>query len=111
MVLNVLEKLGGEDWLLNEAVADPKAYMALLSKMIPKQSLASDLGDITVKLINRYGDTLEISHDHDRAAIPAAGADSDEDGLGQPIQIATGGSPPAEGGLCNPRLIERYEDE
>ena len=109
-VLRVYEKLNGDDWLFIQAQADPKAFMSLLSKMLPKQTALESVGDITVNLINRYGDQLEITQmSH---AIKSPGVDGASptggNGSGQPDKTATSGNPKSAVGGRSPVLIERY---
>ena len=40
--LNVLERLGGEDWLLDFAKKDPKTFVMILAKLLPNNV---NLGD------------------------------------------------------------------
>lgn len=98
-VLRVYEKLDGDDWLFVQAQADPKAFMSLLSKMLPKQTAMESVGDITVNLINRYGDHIETQQI--AVGLPDGAPPTGGNGSGQPTKIATSGNP-------NPRLIERY---
>ena len=104
-ILSTYSRLGGPDWLWTQAQADPKAFFELLKKMIPNPTIADTIADITVKLINRYGEKMEIearTHAVTPDSAPAAGGNG---GSGQLIETATSGN------LPNPRLIERYEDD
>ncbi len=105
-ILDVYETLGGAEWLLGEAKIDPKGYMNMLSKLLPKSIDAADLHGITIMLVDQYleGDRqVLIQHTSDRSpalpasAAPAAGGGPSE--LGQPaskFKTATSGNPEIE---------------
>ena len=37
MILGALDDLGGQTWIVEQAKADPKAFLALLSKLLPSE--------------------------------------------------------------------------
>jgi hypothetical protein len=97
-IFNVLERLGGEDWLYVQALADPKNFMELLKKMVPAQTVGDDLTGLVVKLIDRYA--CGSSTPQGNASIAISGSRTlppptavEDDGHGQPIETATGGNP------------------
>lgn len=79
-VLDVFERLGGMMWLLTQAKNDPRGFLDLLKKILPRNIQAEGLEGITVRLVDQYGNAIEI----------------DTHRGGQPV--ATGGSIPAESG-------------
>lgn len=84
-VLEVFEKLGGTSWLLSQAIADPKAFLDLLKKLIPKNVQLDNLAGFQVNLIDQFGNEIQI----------ATGDTST--GKGQPSDgIATGGNLPLD---------------
>ncbi len=90
-VLDTLVKLGGADWIFTQAIADPKSYLDLLKRILPRNLQLDGIEGLTVTLIDRFGNSMEIdaSGGASRPASPAAGGN----GSGQPIQIATSGTP------------------
>src|SRR6188472_4506923 len=46
MVLAALDRAGGEDYLLEQATANPKAFMSLLARIIPAQVTGADGKDL-----------------------------------------------------------------
>lgn len=116
-VLQVFHKLGGQDWLYAQADADPKGFLELLKKMVPTQSTIDDLQEITVKLINKYGESAEIHATTGRILPPPrSGAAAGGNGPGQPTadkdersRTATSGNPAASVAGCGPtKLLERF---
>jgi len=100
-ILNVYQTMGGADWLFIQAQADPKAFFELLKKMIPNPTIADNIADITIKLINKYNESIEIKAHSGHIATSEQGSGQPED---SPSQTATGGTP-------NPvKLIERYDE-
>jgi len=69
-VLEVYDKLGNTSWLFNQALADPKAFLALLSKLIPKSVQLDDLAGFTVNVIDQFGARIEISKSDKPATNP-----------------------------------------
>ena len=107
-ILNVFERLGGEDWLFIEAKSDPKAYLELLKKMVPSPSLGDMLSELKINLINRYGDEMQIeaighSSKSDPTRSPGSPGAVSNSEPGQLKETATSGNPP--------KLIERFEDD
>ena len=94
-VLEVFDKLGGASWLLTQATVDPKGFLDLLKKLIPKSVQLEDLQGIQVNLIDQFGNEVSINTGatcaHEEAPVVAADAISQEPGH---LQIATGGNPP-----------------
>lgn len=37
MITGALDELGGQAWLIEQARSDPRAFMALLSKLVPRE--------------------------------------------------------------------------
>lgn len=59
-LLQVYTLLGGAQWVFTQAMADPKSYMSILNKLIPT-NVSLDLEEgLSVKLIDRYGNSVEI---------------------------------------------------
>jgi len=104
-ILDVFELLGGSKWLLSQANIDPKGFLAMLSKMIPKSIDADDLQGLTIMLIDQYvegGDNKILNIETRSPAIPASAAPAAGGGpseLGQPTDqfpttgTATSGNP------------------
>lgn len=59
-VLEVFDKLGGASWLLMQAQIDPKSFLELLKRMIPKSVQLDDLQGIQINLIDQFGNTVQI---------------------------------------------------
>jgi len=97
-ILNVYQTMGGADWLFVQAQADPKAFFELLKKMIPNPTIADNIADITIRLINKYNESIEIKAHSGHLATSEQGPGQPGDSLSQ---TATGGTP---------KLIERYDD-
>lgn len=103
-VLEVFDKLGGASWLLTQATVDPKGFLDLLKKLIPKSVQLEDLQGIRVNLIDQFGNEVSINTNtnsmintgatcaQEEAPVVAADAISQEPGH---LQIATGGNPPS----------------
>ena len=52
MVLGALDRAGGEDYLLRQADQEPKAFMALLGRVLPMQVQGTgDKGEIVHRVI------------------------------------------------------------
>lgn len=49
MILNALESAGGEDYLFNQAIKNPTAFMTLLGKTVPSDLNAKLSGLVNVK--------------------------------------------------------------
>ncbi len=95
MILDVLGELGGMKWLLGQARIDPRGYIELLKKVLPKTIQAEGLDGLTILLRDQYGNTMEVSTLGRASPTPATGGQLDESGPGQP-QIATSGNPNTE---------------
>lgn len=67
-VLSVFEELGGASWLLVQAKADPKSFLDLLKKLIPKNVQLDNLAGFTVNLIDQFGNEVQINTNPDPAA-------------------------------------------
>lgn len=59
-ILDVYDTLGGASWLLIEAKSDPKAFMSLLTKLIPKSIQLDGLAGFSINLIDQFGASVEI---------------------------------------------------
>jgi len=55
IVLEALEKLGGADWLANQAARNPKDFMAMLCKMIPKTLDKHVNGNVSLSVLSEFG--------------------------------------------------------
>ena len=95
MILDVLDRLGGLEWLFGQAKIDPRGYIELLKKVLPKTIQAEGLDGLTVLLRDQYGNTLEVNTLGRASPVPATGGRLNESGPGQPPQIATSGNPTA----------------
>ena len=91
-ILDVFDKLGGIEWLLGQAQIDPRGFIELLKKVLPKTIQAEGLDGLTVLLRDQYGNTLEVNTLGRTSPVPAASGDTPALGSGHP-QIATGGNP------------------
>lgn len=85
-VLEVYQELGGTSWLLQEAILDPKAFLSLLSKLIPKSMQIDDLTGFEVNIVDQFGGRIEINK-RNATEVPHVQRRS-----GQPL-IATSGNP------------------
>lgn len=95
-VLDVFNRLGGASWLMTQAQADPRAFIELLKKLLPKSMQLDDLPGLRINLIDQFGNEVQI----DTGAPPdaATGARLARSGqLPLPQKIATGGSPTSSG--------------
>jgi hypothetical protein len=90
-VLDVFEKLGGLTWLLGQAKVDPRGFLDLLKKILPRNIQAEGLEGITVRLVDQYGNAIEIDTHRGGQPVAAGGSQSSESGQ---LQIATSGNPP-----------------
>ena len=90
-VLDVFDELGGMKWVLGQAVVDPRGFLELLKKILPRNIQAEGLEGITVRLIDQYGNAIEIDTHPGVKPIAAGGNQSPESGQ---LQIATSGNPP-----------------
>jgi len=53
MIVNALDKAGGEDYLLQQARANPVAFMSLIGRVLPKDVNVGGQGDNPIKTIHR----------------------------------------------------------
>jgi hypothetical protein len=90
-VLDVFDELGGSIWLMTQAQVDPKGFIELLKKILPRNIQAEGLEGITVRLVDQYGNAIEI--DTHRGGRPVAAGGNIPSESGQ-LQIATSGTPP-----------------
>lgn len=88
-VLEVFEKLGGTSWLLTQAQADPKSFLDLLKKLIPKNVQLDNLAGFTVNLIDQFGNEVKIDTNPATCLLSEASGQPSDD-------IATGGSLPLD---------------
>ena len=91
-VLEVFNNLGGASWLMTQAIADPKSFLELLKKLIPKSVQLEDLQGLQINLIDQFGNQLQIQ----TGASPEVAADAEHLKSGQ-LQSATGGNLPPLG--------------
>ena len=93
-VLDVFNRLGGASWLMTQAQADPRAFIELLKKLLPKSIQLDDLPGLHISLIDQFGNEVQISTN--TGAPPNAAAGERLAKSGQlplsPRKIATGGS-------------------
>lgn len=118
-VLEVYNLLGGASWLLTEAKANPRAFLELLKKMIPSGIQMEDLHGFSIRLIDQFGNQIEIDASGGVPAIappPAARGDQSSHEPGQLNQIApkahteiaTGGNPQASEAEVN--IQDTFDD-
>ena len=105
IILDAFDRLGGVEWLLGQAIIDPRGFIELLKKVLPKTIQAEGLDGLTVLLRDQYGNTLEVNTLGRASPVPATGGRLDGSGPGQP-QIATSGNPTAP---VEVQLKETYE--
>ena len=101
-VLNVFDQLGRETWLKTQATLDPKTFLNMLGKLIPKSIDAEDLQGMSIIIVDQYLEGDKVLHIHKDArshALPASAAHAAGGGpteLGLPasqFETATGGNP------------------
>lgn len=51
MILAALDKVGGADYLAEQAVKQPVAFMTLVGKVLPMQVVGRDGGNVTLEII------------------------------------------------------------
>lgn len=100
-VLDVFGELGGVIWLKEQAKGDPRGFIELLKKIMPSNIQAEGFGDITVRIVDQYGNVLEI--DAQGGGQPVATGGDHSPRSGQP-QIATSGNP-----ITDVKIKETYE--
>jgi len=54
MILNALNKAGGEEYLLDQARNNPGPFMSLVGKILPKDINAKVEGQVTINLVNEF---------------------------------------------------------
>ncbi len=88
------QKLGGLAWLIEQATVAPQEFMKLLQKMMPKQVDLDLMEGTTIRLIDQFGQTIEVSnsgasaHPHQPSLPPPRTSPRNSEGG----QIATGGN-------------------
>lgn len=91
-VLEVYKRIGGTSWLMTQAQADPKSFLDLLKRLIPKSVQLDDLEGVQINLIDQFGNTVEIQMNNAQS-LPI-----NEDIVCLPQstknKIATSGNPP-----------------
>ncbi len=55
------QNLGGLSWLVAQAQASPGEFMKLLQKMLPNKIDLGSLEGTTIKLIDQFGQSIEVS--------------------------------------------------
>ena len=105
-ILNVFGQLGGSQWLFTQATIDPRGFMELLKKILPRQIEMDNLDGLTVILTDQYGNTLEVTAGGGQPV--ATGGDHPHPRSGQP-QIATGGNPTVTESGAKVVLKETFE--
>lgn len=99
-VLDVFNRLGGASWLMTQAKADPRAFIELLKKLLPKSIQIDDLPGLQINLIDQFGNEVRISTGSAPDAATSKGlAKSGQ--LPSSHEIATGGSPTPSGSLSS----------
>ena len=88
-ILAVFGRLGGAQWLQQQAVIDPRGFTELLKKILPRQIEMDNLDGLTVLLRDQYGNTLEVTAGGGQPVV-TGGDHSPRPGQSQ---IATGGNP------------------
>ena len=90
-ILEVFGRVGGADWLLQQAIADPRGFIELLKKILPRQIEMDNLDGLTVLLRDQYGNELEINPLGRVSPTPAIGGSPSSE-PGQLSRTATGGN-------------------
>jgi hypothetical protein len=55
MILGALNASGGQKWFVQQAAANPVAFMALLGKVLPMQVTGSESQEIKISLVHYAG--------------------------------------------------------
>ena len=55
MILGALNANGGQNWLEQQATANPVAFMTLLGKVLPMQVAGSESQEIKISLVRYAG--------------------------------------------------------
>jgi len=53
MILGALDDAGGQTYLYQQALEEPKAFLALIAKVIPREVENKISGDLSIKTITR----------------------------------------------------------
>ncbi|MFA6396900.1 MAG: hypothetical protein WCW84_13130 [Sulfurimonas sp.] len=53
MILGALDDAGGQTYLYQQALDEPKAFLALIAKVIPREVENKISGDLSIKTITR----------------------------------------------------------
>jgi hypothetical protein len=53
-VLRAFDRLGGEAWLIDQATADPRAFITLLQRVLPKTIDLDGANDLIIQLIDTF---------------------------------------------------------
>jgi len=69
-IFTVYSRLGGDEWLLKQAKKDPKGFIALLTKLLPKNTDGLEPKNSTSAVSTRQ----EIEQELKRRQIPLPGA-------------------------------------
>lgn len=94
-ILDVLYKpaeeggLGGAYWILQQAKIDPRGFMDLLKRILPRNLQLDGVEGLSITLIDTFGNQVKV----DAAGSGAANATSGNSPASGQRQIATGGNP------------------
>ena len=92
IILQAFDQIGGVKWLVGQAHIDPRGFIELLKKVLPKTIQAEGFDGLTVVLKDMYGNQIEVNTLGRASPTPAIGGEVVPLRPGQP-QIATGGNP------------------
>lgn len=56
MILAALDRAGGENYLYEQALENPKAFLALLSRVLPMTVAGDSNAPLTIKIVKGLGD-------------------------------------------------------
>lgn len=59
MIDNALNKLGGEDYLVEQGKKNPQAFMSLVGKRLPKDMTIGGQLDLTLKVTRKFVKAVE----------------------------------------------------
>jgi len=82
MIVKALEECGGVDYLVTQAFLEPKAFMALLGRVLPLQ-IAGDPNGAPIKIERTIKRVLVRPGDAAAAMRPDAHASTEDDGIGE----------------------------
>lgn len=88
-ILDVLQELGGSQWILTQAKTDPRGYLELLKRILPRNLQLDGIEGLSITLIDTFGNKIQLDAAGSGTAQATSG-DSPESGQ---LQIATGGNP------------------